>query len=40
MTGTDEVLFDGFGDRAQFFRVADATIAPASDIMPRPPQGV
>jgi len=40
MTGTDEVLFDGFGDRAQFFRVADATIAPASDTMPRPQQGV
>jgi DNA replication and repair protein RecF len=27
MTGTDEVLFAGFGDRAQFFRVADATVA-------------
>ncbi len=26
MTGTDEVLFDGFGDRAQFFRVADAAV--------------
>jgi DNA replication and repair protein RecF len=28
MTGTDEVLFAGFGDRAQFFRVADATVTP------------
>ena len=27
MTGTDEVLFAGFGERAQFFRVADATVA-------------
>lgn len=26
MTGTDALLFDGFGDRAQFFRVADATV--------------
>ncbi|MGE5516449.1 MAG: DNA replication/repair protein RecF [Bacteroidota bacterium] len=26
MTGTDEVLFDGFGDRAQFFRVSDAMV--------------
>lgn len=26
MTGTDEILFDGFGDRAQFFRVADASV--------------
>lgn len=26
MTGTDEPLFDGFGDRAQFFRVADASV--------------
>ena len=26
MTGTDEQLFDGFGDRAQFFQVADATV--------------
>lgn len=26
MTGTDELLFDGFGDRAQFFRVADASV--------------
>ena len=26
MTGTDEVLFDGFGDRAQFFRVAEARV--------------
>jgi DNA replication and repair protein RecF len=29
MTGTDELLFDGFGDRAQFFRVADATVVPS-----------
>lgn len=29
MTGTDDVLFEGFGDRAQFFQVADATVAPA-----------
>lgn len=29
MTGTDDVLFEGFGERAQFFRVADATIAPS-----------
>ena len=28
MTGTDWMLFDGFGDRAQFFRVADASIHP------------
>lgn len=26
MTGTDEHLFDGFGERAQFFKVADATL--------------
>ena len=26
MTGTDELLFDGFGPRAQFFRVADASV--------------
>ncbi len=26
MTGTDELLFDGFGDRAQFFRVSDAAV--------------
>jgi DNA replication and repair protein RecF len=30
MTGTDEHLFAGFGDRAQFFRVADAAVAPAN----------
>ncbi len=30
MTGTDEHLFDGFGERAQFFRVADATVHPAT----------
>ncbi|MDA8232009.1 MAG: DNA replication/repair protein RecF [Magnetospirillum sp.] len=30
MTGTDEHLFDGFQDRAQFFRVADGTVAPAT----------
>ncbi|MEW5726841.1 MAG: DNA replication/repair protein RecF [Pseudomonadota bacterium] len=29
MTGTDEQLFDGFGDRAQFFRVTDASVSPA-----------
>ncbi len=29
MTGTDELLFAGFGDRAQFFRVADATVTPS-----------
>jgi len=28
MTGTDALLFDGFGPRAQFFRVSDATVAP------------
>lgn len=26
MTGTDELLFDGFGERAQFFRVAEARV--------------
>ncbi len=26
MTGTDELLFDGFGDRAQFFRVSHAKV--------------
>ncbi len=30
MTGTDESLFAEFGDRAQFFRVADATVCPAT----------
>jgi DNA replication and repair protein RecF len=29
MTGTDEQLFAGFGDRAQFFRVAEASVVPA-----------
>ncbi|CAA7612435.1 DNA replication and repair protein RecF [Candidatus Terasakiella magnetica] len=29
MTGTDAMLFDGFGDRAQFFRVTDATVTQA-----------
>jgi DNA replication and repair protein RecF len=29
LTGTDEQSFDGFGDRAQFFRVADAALTPA-----------
>jgi DNA replication and repair protein RecF len=29
MTGTDELLFDGFGDRAQFFRVTDASVSPS-----------
>lgn len=29
MTGTDELLFEGFGERAQFFRVADATVTPS-----------
>ncbi|WP_041042405.1 DNA replication/repair protein RecF [Paramagnetospirillum magnetotacticum] len=28
MTGTDAMLFAGFGERAQFFRVTDATVAP------------
>ncbi|OAN55299.1 DNA replication/repair protein RecF [Paramagnetospirillum marisnigri] len=28
MTGTDEPMFDGFGERAQFFRVADASVTP------------
>jgi DNA replication and repair protein RecF len=28
MTGTDEALFSGLGDAAQFFRVVDASIAP------------
>ncbi|HLO78664.1 MAG TPA: DNA replication and repair protein RecF, partial [Magnetospirillum sp.] len=27
MTGTDALLFEGFGDRAQFFRVAEAAVA-------------
>lgn len=31
MTGTDEVLFDGFGDRAQFFRVAEARVVKNSE---------
>ncbi|MGE5548834.1 MAG: DNA replication/repair protein RecF [Solirubrobacterales bacterium] len=30
MTGTDELLFDGFGERAQFFRVADASVTAAT----------
>jgi len=29
MTGTDEQSFAGFGQRAQFFRVADAAVTPA-----------
>ena len=33
MTGTDAALFAPFGDDAQFFRVAAATVAPAA---PRP----
>ncbi len=33
MTGTDEQLFDGFGDRAQFFRVADAMVAPRNGVV-------
>lgn len=28
MTGTDAALFAGFGERAQFFRVTDATVTP------------
>lgn len=28
MTGTDALLFAGFGERAQFFRVTDATVTP------------
>lgn len=27
MTGTDERMFEGFGERAQFFRVADASVS-------------
>lgn len=30
MTGTDESMFAGFGERAQFFRVADAIVLPAT----------
>jgi len=30
MTGTDDVLFAGFGERAQFLRVADAMVSPAT----------
>lgn len=30
MTGTDRSLFDDFGDRAQWFEVADAQVRPAS----------
>ena len=30
MTGTDELLFDGFGPRAQFFRVADSHVHPGN----------
>jgi DNA replication and repair protein RecF len=30
MTGTDELLFDGFGPRAQFFRVANACVHPGN----------
>jgi DNA replication and repair protein RecF len=30
MTGTDDVLFAGFEDRAQFFRVAEAMVMPAT----------
>lgn len=30
MTGTDESMFAGLGDRAQFFRVADASVQPAT----------
>lgn len=30
MTGTDALLFDGFGPRAQFFRVADASVHPGN----------
>jgi len=30
MTGTDDVLFAGFEERAQVFRVADASVAPAT----------
>ena len=33
MTGTDQDLFDGFADRAQFFQVADAAIHPNQDGM-------
>ncbi len=34
MTGTDDVLFAGFGERAQFLRVADATVHPATREQP------
>ncbi len=30
MTGTDELLFGGFGDRAQFFRVVNASVHPGN----------
>ena len=30
MTGTDGLLFDGFGERAQFFRVANASVHPGN----------
>ena len=30
MTGTDDLLFDGFGERAQVFRVADASVTAAT----------
>ena len=33
MTGTDQDLFDGFADRAQFFQVADAALHPNQDGM-------
>jgi DNA replication and repair protein RecF len=31
MTGTDAVLFQGLGDRAQFFRVEDAVLTPVTN---------
>ncbi len=34
MTGTDESLFAGFGERAQFLRVADASVHPATRELP------
>lgn len=34
MTGTDESLFAGFGERAQFLRVVDAVVHPATRELP------
>ena len=32
LTGTDAPLFEAFGDRAQFFRVADAAVEPGNGV--------